>query len=201
MGGAGRAGGRAGGGDGVVFAQIFARLLVWLGCSPLRKGLGMRKGLRKGLGMQAQRGRGLHGARACRGHSYRPRLLTASTRPARHPPLTFTPAFPHSTGLPSSHSTPRRVHSCPPARKLFKPFVVILRRPKSRHLRRPTALFVCLLCVLPRPGRLSYVGPPGPGECASLRVVGRSRYPEGWTAHENPFRGRSSVKGCLNRRA
>ena len=57
--------------------------------APLRKGLGMRGGLRKGLGMQAQRGQGLRGARACRGHSYGPRLLTASTRPARHPPPSF----------------------------------------------------------------------------------------------------------------
>ena len=33
-------------------------------------------------------------------------------------------------------------------------------------------LFVCLLCVLPRPGRLCYVAPPEPGGCTSGRLLG-----------------------------
>ena len=123
-GGRSRAGGRAGGRYSTLGVLYSARLLVWLGCSPPAEGPGNAEGPAEGPGNAGTKGAGLRGARACRGHSYGPRLLTASTHPARHPPLTFTPAFAHSTGLPSSHSTPRRVHSCPPARILFKLLVV-----------------------------------------------------------------------------
>ena len=48
----------------------------------------------------------------------------------------------------------------------------VINQCKTRYPPNQTArfvcLFVCLLCILPRPGRLCYVAPQGPGVCASL---------------------------------